>query len=141
MKVIVKARHMDLTDSMRSYAEEKLGDALTKIFDRPAAKIEIELSDLGKVHDGTKECRCIVHMPGGPSITVHETHDDMYTAINMAHDRLMEQVKRARGKRNDNHRHQLEAEKRRQETARKTLSHTPEPWEKEVKEFESTGQA
>ena len=45
MKVIVKARHMDLTPALKNHAEEKLGEALKRIFDRPAAKIEIELSE------------------------------------------------------------------------------------------------
>ena len=136
MKVIVKARHMDLTDAMRVHAEEKLGQALMRIFDRPAAKIEIELSDLGHVRAGSKECRVVVHMPGGKSITISELDDDLYSAINLAHDRLLEQVKRAQGKRRHNHRNRLSHQEERRRTARNSMTSNHELWEMELQEFE-----
>jgi len=141
MKVIVKARHMNLTTSLKEHATSKLGDALKRIFDRPAAKIEIELSDLGQVHDGSKECRVTVHMPLGKSITICEAHDDMYSAINLAHDRLLNQVKRERGKRRDNHRSRRMAQRDRQQTARESLTAPREAWEMEVRAFEESKHA
>lgn len=141
MKVIVKARHMNLTPALKAHAEEKLGEALKRIFDRPAAKIEIELSDLGNVKSGSKECRVIVHMPRGKPITISEFHDDMYSAINLAHDGLLEQVKRERGRRRDSQRVQKESEKSRRETARESLTSQQETWEVEVQEFEKSARA
>jgi len=141
MKVIVKARHMDLTPALKNHAEEKLGEALKRIFDRPAAKIEIELSDLGNVKSGSKECRATVHMPRGKPITISEFHDDMYSAINLAHDRLLEQVKRERGRRRDSQRARKESEKSKAQTARETLTSKQEPWEAEVQEFEKSARS
>jgi ribosomal subunit interface protein len=138
MKVIVKARHMTLTPALKAFAEEKLGDALARIFDRPAAKMEIELTDNGNVSTGSKECRATVTMPHGNPITISEAHDDMYSAINLAHDRLLEQVKRERGKRRDNTRSRKESEERRHQTARDNLTSEPEKWEEEVMEFEQS---
>ena len=138
MKVIVKARHMNLTPSLKAHAEEKLGKALMRIFDRPAAKIEIELADLGQVRQGSKECRAIVHMPGGKPITIVEHDDDLYSAINLTHDRLLEQVKRERGRRRGTARTQKHAERTRQATARENLTAAPEPWEQEVVEYEKS---
>ena len=140
MKVIVKARHMDLTDALRNHAENKLGKALMRIFDRPAAKIEIELSDLGHVKQGSKECRLIVHMPGGKSINICEMDDDLYCAINLAHDRLLEQVKRAQGRRRHTHRTRKFKERERQDLARQNLTATPELWEMELREYENSQQ-
>ncbi len=140
MKVIVKARHMNLTPALKAHAEDKLGNKLMRIFDRPAAKIEIELADLGNVSNGTKECRATVHMPRGNPIIISEVHDDMYSAINLAHDRLLEQVKRERGRRRVTGRARKASEKERAEVTRQNLTADPEQWEKEVKEFEGSDQ-
>ena len=137
MKVIVKARHMDLTDSLKRHAEEKLGDALARILDRPGTRIEIELNDIGNVRDGTdKECRVTVTMPKGKTINIVEVDDDMHKAIDLAHDRLLMQVKRERGKMKDTSSSRKAATKERAETARTSLTVAPETWEQEVAEFE-----
>jgi len=139
MKVIVKARHMDLTPALKSHATAKLGDALKRIIDKPALKMEIELSDLGQhVHDGNKECRVTIQMPQGKSITICELHDDMYSAVNLAHDRMLKLVKRELGKKRDNTKSQKMAQDRRRETARDSLTAAPEVWETEVSEFEGS---
>lgn len=137
MKVIVKARHMNLTPSLREHAEEKLGQALMRIFDRPAVQIEIELNDIGNVRDGRdKECRVTVFMPRGKTINIVEIDDNMYKAIDLAHDRLLQQVKRERGKKHNTAMMRKQAEKARASLARESLTVTPEAWEREVAEFE-----
>ena len=114
MKVIVKARHMNLTAALKTYAEEKLGDALARIFDRPAATIEIELEDVGNVRNGVdKECRVTVFMPKGKTINIVEDADNMYKAIDLAHDRLLQQVKRQREKHDGAHNGRKLAERER----------------------------
>ncbi len=139
MRVIVKARHMNLTPALKAHAEEKLGRAIMRIFDRPAAQIEIELNDAGNVRDGTdKECRVTVFMPKGKTINIHEVDDDMYKAIDLAHDRLLQQVKRQRGKRNGTKSSRRVAERERHATARAELTTSTEPWEHEVEQFEAS---
>lgn len=138
MKVIVKARHMNLTPALKRHATEKISDAVMRIFDRPALKMEIELSDLGHVHDGSKECRVTVSMPHGKPITIREIDDDLFTAINLAHDRLLLQVKRQRGKRNNTSSMRKFAQKSRNEQAQRELTVAPEPWETEVREYEAS---
>ena len=137
MKVIVKARHMSLTPALREHAEEKLGNHMMRIFDSPAATVEIELSDLGKAKDGKdKECRITVTMPKANTIVISEIENDMYKAIDLAQDRLLHQVKRERGRRNDTSKRQKSAQKHRLETARASLTVPREQWEKEVMEYE-----
>ena len=123
MKLIVKARHMNLTPALKAHAEEKLGDAIKKIFDRPATTLEIELTELGRTKDGLdKECRVTAFMPKGKTINISEVADDMYKAIDLARDRLLNQVKRQRSKKRVTARGRKDADKERAATARKSLS-------------------
>ena len=137
MKIIVKARHMTLTDSLTAYAEEKLGHAITRVFDQPAARIDIELCDMGHVHDRSdKVCRVTVFMPKGKTIVICEADDNMYKAIDLAHDRLLLQVKRERDRKTKVTRVRKWAARDRALTARASLTVQPERWEEEVREYE-----
>jgi len=139
MKVIVKARHMTLTPALKGHAEDKLGKAIMRIFDRPALKLEIELGELGHTKDGlNKECRVTISMPKGKTINISEVSDDMYKAIDLTHDRMLTQVKRQRDKKRVTGRSRKVAEKDRETTARKSLTSEREDWEQEVQEFESS---
>jgi ribosomal subunit interface protein len=138
MKVIVKARHMNLTAALKAHAEEKLGKAIMRVFDRPAAKIEIELTDLKHKDKCDKECRATVFMPKGKTIVICEAEEDMYKAIDLAHDRLLLQVKRERGRKITTARNQKGAAKDREQTARASLTveRKTEDWEQEVRDYE-----
>ena len=139
MRVIVKARHFNLTKSLRLHAQEKLGDSLARILDRPSAKIEIELSSIGEIKNGeNKECRVQVFMPHGKAINITEIDDDMHKAIDLAHDRLLNQVKRERSKKNNNSRARKSAERHRNTMAWRELTSKPERWEIELEEYNST---
>ena len=137
MKVIVKGRHMNLTPALTAHAEDKLGHPIARIFDRPDVKIEIELSELGRTDDGQdKECRVTVFMPKGKPINIVEVADDMYKAIDLAHDRVINHVKRQREKRRVTARNSKTAGKAKARLA----GAEPETWEKEVEEFERSTQ-
>tara|TARA_Y100001968_G_C19199248_1_gene639123 strand:+ start:375 stop:806 length:432 start_codon:yes stop_codon:yes gene_type:complete len=139
MRVIVKARHFNLTKSLKLHAQEKLGDSLMRIFDRPSAKIEIELSSIGQFKDGeNKECRVQVFMPHSKAINITEIDDDIYKAIDLAHDRLLTQVKRYRGKRRNTARMRKKAERMRHQTALGVLTSSPEKWELELEEYNNS---
>lgn len=139
MQVIVKARHMNLTDSLRAHASEKLGDSVMRIFDRPAAKIEIELSELAVKDGDDKECRVTVFVPRGKTITITEVGDDMYKAIDLAHDRLLTTVKRERDRRGNIHQRRRAAERERLQIMREELTAGSEPWEQELALYEGQG--
>jgi len=62
----------------------------------------------------------------------------MYKAIDLAKDRLVEQVKRERGRKRNISRTQKAAAKRRHVEAKETLSARPEQWETEVFEYEQS---
>ncbi|MEM6533435.1 MAG: ribosome-associated translation inhibitor RaiA [Myxococcota bacterium] len=138
MQVIVKARHTSLTPALRAHAEEKLGDAVMRIFDRPAAKIEIELSEIVAKNGEDKECRVTVFMPKGRTVCITEIDDDMYKAIDLAQDRLLQQIKRARGRTKGTTRARKAARSERMKTMRENLSVADEgaAWKNEVEEYE-----
>lgn len=139
MRVILKARHMSLTPALSAHAEEKLGRAIMRVFDRPAAKIEIELIDLGHLRNrNDKECHVTVFMPKGKTIVLSEVDDDMYKAINLAHDRLLVMVKRERERRIRPSRIRKFAARLRDKTAWRSLTSVPELWEREVEEYEQS---
>ena len=139
MRVIVKSRHINLTKSLRLHAQEKLGNSLMRIFDKPAAKIEIELTSLGQFKNGeNQECRVQVFMPHGKAINITEIDDDIFKAIDLAHDRLLTQVKRQQGKKNNNSRARKSAERQRNKLAWRELTSKPEIWELELREYNST---
>lgn len=123
MKLILKARHMTLTPSLKEHAEEKLGEATRRIFDRPSATLEIELTELGHTKDGlNKECRVTVFMPKGKTINITEVADDMYKAIDLVRDRLLTQVKRQQSKKRDSARGRKDIVKTRGAATRKSLA-------------------
>ncbi len=140
MRVIIKARHMDLTPALHEHAEQKLGKALMRIIDKPAVRTEIELNTIGNVRDGKdKECRVTVIIPKAKPINIVEVAEDMYKAIDLAHDRLLEQVKREQARRVNPSARRKAAERGRAATAREVLTTSPEPWEEEVQQFEAEG--
>ena len=137
MQKIVKARHMKLTSPLKNYALAKLAAVLTRVFNRPAVKIDIELSKLGHVANGSdNECRVIVSMPKGKPVVIGEQSDDMYKAINLAHDRLMRQVVRERRRSRNTARLRKMAARQRDAIASTGLTSTPEVWERELQEYE-----
>ncbi|MEO0812672.1 MAG: ribosome-associated translation inhibitor RaiA [Myxococcota bacterium] len=138
MQVIVKARHTTLTPALRAHATDKLGTAVMRIFDRPAAKIEIELSELVARNGEDKECRVTLFMPKAPTVCITEIDDDMYKAIDLAQDRLLKQIKRQRGRKRQTKKTRRMAQAKRIQTMRENLSLVEEAprWEEEVQEFE-----
>lgn len=134
MKVIVKARHMKMTDALHSYVEKKLIEPLRHVNDSPDTKVEVELCDEGS----HKECRVHVHIAGVEPVNIHESSTDMYTAIDTAEARTLVQVKRHRDRMRHGHHRAKQAANERHATARAGMTTEPEVWESEVREFEQS---
>lgn len=95
MQLIVKGRHLQLTESLKQYVDEKIGAEVDHILNRPAIKVEVELSDELASKGGTdKECRVTLAVPRGKTLVITEVADDMYAAIDLAKDRLSRALKR-----------------------------------------------
>ena len=137
MQKTVKARHTKLTDALRNYVDEKITAPLARVFDDPAAKLEVRLDDYKHASGGQKE-ECSVHfmMPAGHEILITETDDDMYKAIDAVHARLLPQVRKERDRVVDGHQRKRSAAKERAEVARFQLTGQREEWEREAAMYE-----
>ena len=133
MKKTVKARHMKMTEALHTYVERKLLAPLEHIADSPDMKVDVELCDEGN----SKECRVHVFLSGGVEpVNIHESNADLYRAIDLAEPRMLVQVKRHRERMRSHQHREKQAANERHAIARAMFTAEPEPWEKEVREFE-----
>lgn len=90
----VIGRNIEVTDAMRSYAEDKLA-RLTRFFDHVVdAKVTMSYSQ-GRQNPATVEVH--VNVPGG-LVRAEESGDDTYAAIDLVVDKLERQLKRYKGR-------------------------------------------
>lgn len=138
MREVVKARHMRVTQALQSYVEQKLMRPVRRMVDNSAATLEVLLDEPGHAKSASSE-RCWVHlsMPATSDIIIQEADDDMYKAIDRAHDRLLQQLIRTRNRLHDGHSWRQQAARSRARTARLQLTLQPEEWEKEVAQYEA----
>lgn len=88
MQVIVSGRHMGVSDSLKSYCEEKAG-RLVRFFDR-IQSIEVILDG----QNGKHEAKMIVHAEGSDPFVAHESHSDPFAAVDILLDEIESQVRR-----------------------------------------------
>lgn len=141
MKLIVKARHMRLTQALRLYAEKKLARPWARLAGQAGTRIEIELSEPGPLAEGKlHECRISACIPQQSAIVVRQTHANMYKAIDLAHDLLVREIHRHRDKsRYGCSRDRKTARKARARLAEHNLKQSPKgpkAWQRELAAFE-----
>ncbi len=87
-------RNLDVTDAMRTYAEDKLS-RLTRFFDQVVdAKVTMSYYQ-GRADPATVEVQ--VNVPGG-LVRAEESGDDTYAAVDLVVDKLERQLKRYKGR-------------------------------------------
>jgi ribosomal subunit interface protein len=102
MKVLMRGVHLDLTESLRDYANRHLVDPLAKYIEDDASEIEIALVDTNGPKGGVdQECRVTVRMPGFSGMHVTETSETIFQSIDAARDTLERVIKRTIEKRRD----------------------------------------
>ena len=90
----ITGRNLDITDAMRTYAEEKLS-RLTRFFDNVVdAKITMSYRQ-GRAEPATVEVQ--VNVPNG-MIRAEESGADTYAAVDLVVDKLERQLKRFKGR-------------------------------------------
>lgn len=98
MQLIIKGTHLQLTEAMKEYVNEKIGHHVEKFLNHPAIIVDVELTDC---NNDERECRITLSVPKGKTITITEVADDLYKAIDLAKDRLARQMKREIERRRD----------------------------------------
>lgn len=102
MKLIVKGRHMAVTDSVREYAEEKVG-RVTKFLDGDHMTSEVELWVEKNPSIANSQVAEVTVYTKGPVIRAREAATDMYAAIDLVSEKLERQFHKYKGKIVDRH--------------------------------------
>lgn len=90
----IVGRNLEVTDAMRTYAEDKLS-RLTRFFDQVVdAKVTMSYYQ-GRADPATVEVQ--VNVPGG-LVRAEESGDDTYAAVDLVVDKLERQLKRYKGR-------------------------------------------
>ena len=113
MHVVIKARHMEMTEALNSYVERKIVDPLRSLLEDESTRLEVELDNLGAQGDQSdKACRVKLSIPRRRPVLLTEVDSDLYRAIDMTHDRLTGMAKR-----------ELERQNRRSKAKRAAVRH------------------
>jgi len=94
MRVQVKARHGHVNDSVRKYAEEKLGKLVRRVHDLTVIELTLSRERNPSIADD-HTAEAIVHTKG-PNIVVREQATTWEAAIDRLIDKLERQVERHR---------------------------------------------
>lgn len=88
MLIKITARHMDVTDAIRSYVEKKLA-RVTKYYNR-ISEVEVILTEEGQGQ--RHKIEVIVRVDNHQPFVVHESGNDMYACVDLAVDKLERQL-------------------------------------------------
>jgi putative sigma-54 modulation protein len=95
MNIAIKATNLDLTEALRAYAEDKVGN-LDKYADSIDAKIELE-RDRKHASGSVFRAEVTLHVKG-KMIRADARAEDMYAAIDLVIPKLKEQVSKSKKK-------------------------------------------
>lgn len=93
MRVIVTFRHIEATDALRCYAETKIRRAVSKYFHRPLEG-HVVLAVSKRRHSAE-----ITVAADRTTLNAHEETGDLYSAIDLAVDKIERQAKKRKAKR------------------------------------------
>lgn len=97
MNIIIKGRHMAVTEPIRTYAEEKIG-RVSKILDGDHVKAEVELYVEKNPSIERNQVSEVTVWTKGPVIRAKEAATDMYAAIDLVSEKLERQFRKYHGK-------------------------------------------
>ena len=97
MRLQVKGRHIDVTDSLFQYAEKKLGKLARHLSDESRCELELIVEHNPSISDSQVAEATV--WTKGPVLRARESSTDMYASIDLVAEKLERQVKRYREKR------------------------------------------
>lgn len=94
ININIKASGIDLTPALRTYVENKL-QALQKFIDQNVAvQADVEIGQTTHHHQSGNIFRCEINLAlPGDLLRVENTQEDLYAAIDVAKDELLDQVR------------------------------------------------
>jgi ribosome hibernation promoting factor len=103
MRLQVKGRNVEVSQQIRSYAEEKLGKLERQLPDPTRVELELAVEHNPSIA-GNQVAEATVWTKG-PVLRARESSADMKASIDQLVDKLERQVKRYKGKRREGRRH------------------------------------
>src|SRR5206468_2047197 len=97
MRLQVKGRHVDVTDSLFQYAEKKLGKLARHLSDESRCELELIVEHNPSISDSQVAEATV--WTKGPVLRARESSTDMYASIDLVAEKLERQVKRYRERR------------------------------------------
>ena len=97
MKLQVKGRNVDVTDSLFSHAERKLGKLARHLSDESRCELELAVEHNPSITE--RQVAEATVWTKGPVLRARESSSDMYASIDQVADKLERQVKRYRERR------------------------------------------
>jgi len=101
MKFIIHGKHVEVTDALRQYVEEKLGRL--KKFSRHILEMNVELSIAKNPRIKNNQQVTVTTSVNGLMLRAEESSVNMYAAIDLVADKLERQLKKYERKRHNHH--------------------------------------
>lgn len=96
MKVIIKGTNLEVTEALKSYAEEKIGHLEHYSDEILEARVELETSTHHQ--SGFFRCEVNLDMPEMQVLRAESTEPDLYAAIDAVIPKLREQIEKHKAK-------------------------------------------
>ena len=97
MHVYLTARHIELGDRVRAYVQQHLVDAIAKHTSLQITSVEIQLF-ADNDRSGKLGCHVQLGFKGHRDINVREVDDTLFTAIDLAKDRVLHALTQLRNR-------------------------------------------
>ncbi|UER53812.1 ribosome-associated translation inhibitor RaiA [Kineosporiaceae bacterium SCSIO 59966] len=102
MEIVITARHTDVADRFRRHAQDKLSK-VEQLAPR-ASRLDVEISHENNRRQASQCERVeLTVRDKGPVIRAEACADDLYAALDLAHAKLLERLRRARDRRKVHH--------------------------------------
>lgn len=93
MKILIRGTNLDLTDALKSYVEEKIGN-LDKFFVGEILEARVELEKSTHHQTGFFRCEVNLDVPQRAVLRAETTLPDLYAAIDETVPKLHEQIEK-----------------------------------------------
>lgn len=103
MQLLVKGKNLEMSDAIRSYAEEKIRKLERHLADPTKVELELSLEKNPRVTDNHVVEATI--WTKGPTLRARQSSSDWHASIDELVDKLERQVKRYRNRRRNHHPH------------------------------------
>ena len=98
MVLRVSGQNLDIGDALRTHVQTRVGDALSKYFDRNfSGQVTVKKEGTGFRTD------CLIHLPTGLTLQTESVAHDPHASVDLAADRLTRRLKRYKQKIKDYH--------------------------------------